>query len=347
MTSGTRFRYTWALANGAVRIYGSPVTAEIREEPRTIGAMSTTTVDGGEVWSVAAIADLTIGVACRETLRAIAERRLPKGCDLTADEPGNVQRWLDREMDTFVMTVLDRRIQEEIDEIREDLASQARRFFELLRWLSDAKTSHRPLERGRLEFSIDGRSWSKAPVHPPAKPVGLRVDWGIRLDELDWDGFSQFAQGGQSEPVGHSLIREAMSLRREAPRSAVVLASAALETAVKETIHRLAPDATFLVDETPTPPVAKLVKDYLPQLRSLGSDPTWLMPVPSDLRRSINWLVNTRNRVVHNREQLHSFPGLLEAMLHVQDIVWILDYHCGHDWAMRNVAEATRALHAH
>jgi hypothetical protein len=273
-------------------------------------------------------------------LVAISERRLPQGVDRSKDTAGNTERWLTGELLSLPMVIVPRYLGDFLDEVRGDLQSQARRMFELVTWVTDAgMRHHRPLSTGVMEFSLQDGSWVRAPAYGPGKPIGLRTDWGIDLDRIDWNNLVEFAAEGRSAPVGHSLIREAHSLMKEAPRSAVVLAAAAAETAVKEAITRLAPDAAFLVDQVQSPPIPKLVNSYLPQLKSRGEDPARLMPVPKHIAHSLTWLFNTRNQVVHNRRQAHFFPNLVEAILDVEDLIWILDYHGGQPWALARLSQ--------
>jgi hypothetical protein len=320
------------------------VSIELRDDPRTHGSIRPPG-PGSDQWLSEADALLDVGAHLVDALELIAARELPDQCDLSKDGPGNAARWLSGESNSLTMAVLPEHVQQWFIEVREDLRVQARRVFELVRWVSNARDTHPPLAGGMLEFSLDGHTWHHAPSEPPGKPFDLRAYSGVDLDALNVDAISELAIRGQSEPVGHSLIREALSLRPTAPRPAVVLGAAAAETAAKEAIHRLLPAAAYLIDELPSPPVDKLVAKYLPELGTRSALNLVLLPPPKPVMRSLKWLIETRNRVVHNREQSHRFPELLGALVHVRDLMWVLDCYCGHDWAFANLSPETAVLY--
>ena len=71
---------------------------------------------------------------------------------------------------------------------------------------------------------------------------------------------------GLSEPLTHSLFREAYAQRVTNRRSSLVLAVAAAEVAVKRCATILAPRAAWLLEELPSPPIAQMITDFLPSL---------------------------------------------------------------------------------
>jgi hypothetical protein len=78
---------------------------------------------------------------------------------------------------------------------------------------------------------------------------------------------------GAEEPVAHELLREAEDNTGSNPRSALVLATAALEVGVKAYVAALIPDTRWLAFNAPSPPVALLLNRYLPTLKSRRPEP--------------------------------------------------------------------------
>src|SRR5438270_11607402 len=70
-----------------------------------------------------------------------------------------------------------------------------------------------------------------------------------------------------SEPLAHALLREGWSQRRENPSSALLIGMAALEIGIKEYIAECVPDAAWLAENAPTPPIVNMLTDYLPTLQ--------------------------------------------------------------------------------
>lgn len=335
------FRYRWALDDSSVRIHGTGLPVTIRRTPRTVGRF-VRLEDESDGWAVEAAVKAEVNDVPASHLRDIADRRLPEAADRSKDSAGNVQYWLDGETDVLTIVVLPGETRDAVEFWEKDLSEQARRLMELARWVTNPARAHKPFKHGGLEFSVDKDRWHRAPRQPPDAPMDLRIDDGVPLGNIDWLVLAEMASNGDWEPAGHDLIREALSHIHSSQRSAVVLGAAAAETAVKEAIHRLAPNATYLVDETQSPPIVKLLSHYLPSLECRSRLGMNFLPPPRDIRRSLEWLIKTRNEVVHNRQQRHRFPELLPALLHCRDLIWLLDCYCGYDWAIHHVSQATR-----
>lgn len=337
------FRFRWNVDPDRLLVTGPALTVRLRESPEITGRL----LPPGDV-AAEAVAEAEgrceVSLETVQAFEDMSRRRLPAGSDVAKDpaEGENVRRWLTGEIGLLVMPVLRHDLQVLVHDSREDLQRQARRMIELLRWVTNAPGSHHPFRSGALEFSLDGTQWHLAPKRPPNAPTGLRVHQGVALARVDPALVSGMAVAGQSEPVGHSLIREALDLAGRAPRASVVIATAAVETAVKQAVSILTTEASYLVDEMPSPPVLKLLKVYLPSLPSLGVAGAAALPAPKHIHTSVQWLVETRNAIVHKRQSQQWFPDLAVRLAHAQDLVWLLDAYCGHDWALSHVSPETR-----
>jgi hypothetical protein len=97
----------------------------------------------------------------------------------------------------------------------------------------------------------------------------------------------------------------------------------------------LVPAAEWLVMELPSPPIRKIVSDWLPTL------PIQSHYLPTKrLRRALNKAVEARNEIVHTGHTPSvDVPGLLEA---TADLLRLFDVYRGHDWALEHVSDETR-----
>ena len=74
------------------------------------------------------------------------------------------------------------------------------------------------------------------------------------------------------EPLGHILLKEAGIIDKKSLRSLIMIMTAALEAAIKIHIGKITPDTNWLMEKTPSPPMHKMSREYLPLLHSQPVD---------------------------------------------------------------------------
>jgi hypothetical protein len=142
------------------------------------------------------------------------------------------------------------------------------------------------------------------------------------------------------EPLAHQLLREAWNLRLTNSRSSLVIGVTAAEVGMKQLITELVPAAGWLVDELPSPPLARMMKRYLPEL-PIRADVEKDRRCPKQLRTILQAAVEDRNRVVH-RGIAPSVP-LRETLAAVREFLYLLDYYVGRPWATTQLSDHTVA----
>jgi len=120
-----------------------------------------------------------------------------------------------------------------------------------------------------------------------------------------------------------------------------VTAVAAAETGVKECIASLVPGAGWLVGELPSPPIVKILREYIKQLPAKCKIDGAVRRPPKDLITKVNKAVEKRNKLVHGNQVEIEFGELRELLAAVSDLLYLLDYYNGHEWALRHVSADT------
>lgn len=167
----------------------------------------------------------------------------------------------------------------------------------------------------------------------------------------------QFIRSGSTEPLGHSLFREAWKQRLENPRSALVIGVAAAEVGYKQFVAEVAPDAALRLENPPSRPLVELLGKHFPRLMQNRSERTVNQFPKVEIITPIEKAVESRNTVVHKSPaavQRHAKlqkwitdDGLQTALLAISDLLWLLDYHRGYEWALEHVRVDTRAAWEH
>jgi hypothetical protein len=280
----------------------------------------------------------------RTAFEALSEGRVPNRTESLEE----LQRELDDDVRegriseySLPWDVLPASLQDFINHVASELHQAARKSAEVLRWRYGILGPHSPYSSGASEWSFDGEQWHALP-----KNLGLQVQLESAgtvhvTDEVKADVEVLLSQE-VAEPLGHDLFREAWELRERNPRSALVIGVASLEVGFKNFVAELVPDAEWLVEEAPTPPLVSMLKNYLPKLPAKSTIEGGVLPPPSKLRKSIDEAVKKRNKVSHSSSAALEPEALKEWLLVIQDVLWLLDYYRGFQWASTHIREETK-----
>ncbi len=154
-----------------------------------------------------------------------------------------------------------------IKTVESDLVSKTDRFLKLLRWRQCIDAPGEVVKCPALYWRVDEGEYLIAPLNGGHSHQNIIVKGMLGID---WnEGHSTDLQELWStkdltEPLGHTLAREAVALASKSPRSSILIMTAALETAVKMHISCIAPDSAWLIQELPSPPIFKILRDYIP-----------------------------------------------------------------------------------
>jgi hypothetical protein len=144
------------------------------------------------------------------------------------------------------------------------------------------------------------------------------------------------------EPLGHELLREALDLQHSNPRAALVIGIAALEVGLKECVADLAPDTAWLVQETPTPPVVKMLVEYVPTLPARWRISGRVASPPEAALKTVRDAVHARNRLIHRGVFQTSISDLNDTLTTVRDVLYLLDVYRGRPWALNCISVSMR-----
>jgi hypothetical protein len=223
-----------------------------------------------------------------------------------------------------------------ISDTRARLRRTIRIAFSAIAWRMAVTGHHDPVSFGRAFWSLDGEKWE---MFPTSGIVGFATGQGIyRLHGERQEDIQTLINFGLREPLGHALWREASAQRGTNPRSAILIGVAALEVGVKQFAALRVPLANWLLKETQSPPVTKMLSRFLPDLPPLAKGKRFRRPSKAQ-RKIIQRAVDLRNDIAHQgveHEQLKR-TEVDEILATVRDLLWQLDVASGVKWAERYV----------
>lgn len=191
----------------------------------------------------------------------------------------------------------------------------------------------------RVFWSHDGKTWIKCPPETPGR-ISIRRVYGNSMSTMVSETEAVLNENRQS-PLAYGMISEAYSLCGDAPRSALVIGIAALEIAVKDFISTRVPKARWLATKAPTPPVDRMLRDYLPTLSKDYPCP------PKRVYKLLKEGIELRNEIAHDSDDTGSRSPVdtntvYEVLDAVRDTFWILEMCKGVSRVWQGITENTK-----
>lgn len=230
--------------------------------------------------------------------------------------------------------------------VRKEMSEAVSRCVELLRWRHGLEVPHEPVRGQSLgpKWSLDGEEWRTLPVETWMGVEGRRR---LSLEGENLEAVKALLDAERTEPLAHQLLREAHDVRGSHPRSALVIGMAALENGVKDFLVRVDPSEGLrrVLEKLPAPSVKTFFTTILPGLsmpRGSEENPVTFPRLPDGLIETIKHANGARNRVVHVWTSETVDTELVDrALKMVRDLLYLMDYYAGQEWALRHVRDDT------
>lgn len=227
------------------------------------------------------------------------------------------------------------------DQISRELNGYAKRTMQVLRWRLNATSYQNPFVNSWTPlWSFDYKNWE---VLPSSEIMHASVQRHIQLFPEIQHEITNLIDKGIDEPLAHSLLREAYDHQGTNPRSSLLTGIAAAEIGVKHLISKLLPDTKWMLENLPSPPLTLILTEYFPQLLAQRKIKRKNQPIPKDIIDTIKKGVALRNSVAHTGIPDIKFDTLNNILHSVEDLLWILDYYSGYDWALNYISPEVRA----
>jgi len=283
----------------------------------------------------------------RAMYEALANRQLPMGHSVPDGWEDLTPEGTIRPDHTIPMRFMPQAFQQDASNVFERLSAETNKVVRLMRWRYSAEMEYRPIAFPHFQWSFGDKNWYPMPHR-------TEIKWGLGVTELPSakkivHEVNTLMATGVSEPFAHVLFGEAWQQRHDNPRSAIVMGISAAEVGFKRFTSQTAPVTTWLVENLPSPPLLSMVWDYLPTLvNTLPPRPIQLQPPRDDKNRPSGVIakaimdgVGIRNKVVHAGGESLKGETVERILNGIADLLWLLDYFQGQDWAFAHVSATT------
>jgi hypothetical protein len=214
---------------------------------------------------------------------------------------------------------------QEVDKILQPLRDSCLRLVRILRWRAGLEFQALTLNRDYL--SLDGNSWIWISAARSVSFDLVQV-FPALTEELTREIIDQYEMSAD-EPLAHQLFHDAWNLRYTNPRASLVVAVAAAEVGLKKVISLIVPDANWLLEEIPAPPIGKMLRKYIPTLRVKSYIEGKQITPPPKLIEKLEDAAKARNKIVHTGGKAPEHKELLEMLKAIQDFLWVCDMYRG------------------
>ncbi len=210
-------------------------------------------------------------------------------------------------------------------------------------WRMGIKSQQDFISSNYVHWSKDNANWFLSPLHEPPFIIDFNVPCSL-TDPIKND-ITELVKNKDKVivPVHHELYREAWELRNNNPRSSLVIGICALEVSIQQTFKSLNPNITWLVEELQSPPVIDILKEDLPKLPAINKINNEVLLPPARILDEIKKAVTSRNNIVHKGMEPPGKVSLINKLIAIRDVLWLLDYYCGQEWAHIFISKETWA----
>ena len=238
-----------------------------------------------------------------------------------------------------------REIVELCEDVRLELHGAASRVVQILRWMFNRTSPAQAISRETLVWSIGDESWYEAAsTYVDTETLGGE---GQYLDEAVLQLMQQVLNHDDhfNEPLAHQIFLEAVALQDENPRASLTLAAAAAEVGIKQFAIAQTSSASekWLITELQSPPILRLVREYLPSLTEKRTFDN--RAIPKEIQTLLHDAASSRNDVVHQGVDGPDPERLAAFLAATNDFLYLLDWFAGHNWAWRRLRQQTRAAY--
>jgi hypothetical protein len=297
--------------------------------------LATREVDGEQLECVVETEFDPGGRVLKPAFEALAAGRLPPK-HLPREEWGRDFHYIDadgniREGYVVPLHIMPEAFRNFAKELSAEMNGAAADALGVIRWRSRTLGEPRPLATRGIEWSIEADEWHRLPM-----TTSLQIGAADRLEisEAAASEIQALLDDDELEPLAHVLFREAWSQRFANPRSSLLIGVAALEVGVKHYISACVAEARWLAENAPSPPVVRMLEEYLPKLQPPDGG-TPLQPFDDKITGTLKDAVERRNKSTHLGLDVPR-DRLMRILRAIRYVLWTLDEARGHDWAAQH-----------
>ena len=199
-------------------------------------------------------------------------------------------------------------------------------FLKLLAWRFDCPMDFSSIEE-TLSCSLDEQKWVSI-LHP--LPEIYFSAWTTGDDNNKKSEIQSLLREGVTPPLAIDLLDEALRIINTNPRSALALATTALEVGTKHFIALRRPKMGLSIAKIQSPSVEFLLTYLVPEI-----EPAFI--ATEELLSTVKNTVQTRNELVHQGKFNLNFHQIHDRIYTIRDILNLFEALNGNNWSLSRI----------
>jgi len=213
----------------------------------------------------------------------------------------------------------------------EKASSRLKSFVSTIRWRFNIDTSINPCSLIRSYCSKNkNKNWRG--INDSTIQVKYAKDNAVPINHAFSEETLELSLAEDGEPTGHELLREAKEISNVSVRASLIMGIASVEVRLKDLISARSPSTEWLIKSTPSPPIAKIISNYLPELFDEYKDEI-LAFKKTDHFKLIDKQIENRNSTSHTGAKGPQGLIIYELLDSVEQFLWFCDFISGFEWA--------------
>ncbi|SEW49948.1 hypothetical protein [Chitinophaga arvensicola] len=217
------------------------------------------------------------------------------------------------------------KIKAEVSVVLPRLEDITEKLFKLLRWRFKLAVYLNKSTNGEFKWSFDQHKWQQINSFKESGVVCSPFYFIQNPKEEIEKLITTHSIEEETEPIGHTILREAQTIISSSPESGLVMGFVALEVAVKRFITLRDPEYIF---PDPSPNIHKLLTEIIPALDTK-------FELSNKDQNTVKDIMLHRNDMVHKGKMPDSVGPhkITKYLAFIEMIILMLDVHMGFDWA--------------
>ncbi len=217
-------------------------------------------------------------------------------------------------------------------QLKVTMDSTIKAFISNAMWVSNHNGNHNLSDRRDFEFSQDQNNWIDMPLD-----MNIVVSIGDFPIFFSQEAHDIISSKLEAAPMHHSLFLEAWGQRKMNKRSALIMGIAALESAVKNMIVKIVPDSVWMVENSPSPSVQKMITEMIKTLPIQNKVDGEIRSISPAVMKELQKWILVRNTLMHKGTGFPKTFDIKAILLTIKSIIYLMDYYGGEKWAISYV----------
>ena len=237
----------------------------------------------------------------------------------------------------YSLSMYPKKLENYLSKEKEKATGRLKTFVSTLRWRFNIDTSINPCSLINSYCSNNKiQNWRII------NNLDVRVKYGkdnaIPINHAFSEDTLELSLAEDGEPTGHELLREAKAISNVSVRASLIMGIASVEVRLKDLISARSPSSEWLIKSIPSPPITKIISNYLPELFDDYRSEILAFKKTKHFKLIYKQIEN-RNITSHTGAEVSQGIIIYELLDSVEQFLWFCDFLSGFEWAKEYLDE--------